>query len=186
MSLKYSFIVKWNIAARQMIRRWLTLWMVDDWVKTRILSWLLNAWTISLNFSNALSISECFISFTNRDLKIRTSADTSSLLTDSNTLFSSRSTISFCLNEINDKSTNDESTLMILKMTSAIAIDARYFLDRSRSRFADPVNDSVDLSVVSTIESVMRFELICSDDENSRLHDMINWLTSNDDKCWSW
>jgi hypothetical protein len=83
---------------------------------------------------------------------MRTSAGTFSLLTGMNTPFSSSSAISFCLNEV-----NDESMLMILKMT--LAIDAKYFLNRPRPRLIDSVSD-VDSSVMSTIESMMRSELV--------------------------
>ncbi len=129
-------------------------------------------------------MSECLISFTKRELKIRTSVDTFLLLTDKKTLFWRKSTISFCLNAMNDELINDELMLMILKTT--LTIDAKYFLDRSRSRFIDSLSDDVDSSVMSIIESMMRFELVWSDDWDSRLDDMSNWSTSNDDKFWSW
>ncbi len=128
-----------------MIRCWLTRWMIDDWVKTKILFWSLNVWITNLNFSNAFSVSECLISFTKRKLKIRTSVDTFLLLIDMNTSFSSNSTISFCLNEV-----NDESTLMILK--TKLAIDARNFLSRSRSRLIDSM--SIIESVCSEFDSI--------------------------------
>jgi hypothetical protein len=169
MFLRYNCI--WdNETTRQMIRDWLTRWMIDDWIKIRILFWSLNVWITSLSFLNAFSVSEFLTSSTNRELKIRIFADTSLLLIDKKTSFSNRSTISFCLNAM-----NDELMLMILKMT--LTIDAKYFLNRPRSRFIDSM---------STIESMMRFELVCSDDEDSRLDDMFNWSASNDDKFWSW
>ncbi len=94
------------------------------------------------------------------------------LLTDMNTFFSSSSTIFFCRDAVND---DDESMLMILKMI--LTIDAKYFLDRPRSRLIDSM---------SVIESA-RFELVrsrlaCSDDENSRLDDMSFRSTLNDDE----
>jgi hypothetical protein len=59
---------------------------------------------------------------------------------------------------MNDELINDELMLMILKTT--LTIDAKYFLDRSRSRFIDSLSDDVDSSVMSIIESMMRFELV--------------------------
>jgi hypothetical protein len=128
-----------------MIKRWLIRWMIDDWVKTRILFWSLNVWITSLNFSNVFSVLECLISFTKQKLKIRTSVDTFSLLTDINTSFSNRLAISFRLNEM-----NDESTLMILK--TKLTIDAKNFLDRPRSRLIDAVN-TIE-SICSEVDSI--------------------------------
>jgi hypothetical protein len=117
---------------------------------------------------------ELLTSFTNRELKIRIFADTFFLLTDKNTLFSSKSTISFCLNAV-----NDESTLIVLKMT--LAIDARYFLNRPRQRLIDSMN-----TIESAKFGLVRSRLACSDDANSRLDDMSFESTSNDDEFWSW
>ncbi len=88
---------------------------------------------------------ECLISFTKQKLKIRTSVDTFSLLTDINTSFSNRLAISFRLNEM-----NDESTLMILK--TKLTIDAKNFLDRPRSRLIDAVN-TIE-SICSEVDSI--------------------------------
>jgi hypothetical protein len=107
--------------------------------------------------------------------------DTFFLLIDENTSFSSNSTISFCLKEMNDESVLTKS-MIALKMT--LAIDAKYFLDRSRSRFIDSMSD-VDSSIVSIIESarfeLVRSRLVCSDDEDSRLDDM-SFRSTSDDK----
>ncbi len=84
---------------------------------------------------------ECLISFTKRKLKIRTSVDTFLLLIDINISFSNKSTISFCRNEINDDATDS----IVLK--TKLAIDAKYFLNRSRSRLIDSMN---------TIKSITR------------------------------
>jgi hypothetical protein len=150
--------------------------MIDDWIKIRILFWLLNVWIINLNFLNVFSVSEFLTSSTNRELKIRIFVDTSLLLTDMKTSFLSKSTISFCLNAM-----NDESMLMILKMTltMTLTINTKYFLDRSRSRLIDSMSDDVDSLVMSTIESIIKFELVrsrlvCADDEDSRLDTMFN------------
>ncbi len=121
---------------RQRIRRWLTLWIVSDWVRTRALFWFLKACITKRDFSNAFSISECFISFTNRELKIRTSIDTLSLLIDSKTSFSSSSAISFVRDAMNEKSIS----VMILSIKLMYAIDAENFLDRSRSRLTSAVS----------------------------------------------
>jgi hypothetical protein len=125
-------------------------------------------------------MSQFLTSSTNRELKIRIFDDTSFLLIDKKTPFSSRSTISFCLNAVND---DDESMLMILKMT--LTIDAEYFLDRPRSHLIGSMNDDVDSSVMSTIESagsgLVRSRLVCSDDEDSRLDDM-SFRSTSDDK----
>jgi hypothetical protein len=140
MSRRYSFI--WDSETiRQMIKLWLTRWMIDDWVKIRILFWSLNVWIINLNFSNVFSVSECLILFTKRELKIRTSADTFFLLIDINTSFSRSSTISFCRDAMNDDTTDS----IVLK--TKLATDVRYFLSRSRPRLADSMN---------IIESAMR------------------------------
>ncbi len=136
MSLRYSFIDWQNVTARQMIKRWLTRWMIDDWVKTKILFWSLNAWITSLNFSNAFSVPECLISFTKRELKIRTSVDTFLLLTDMNISFSSSSTISFCRDAVND----DTKLIVSIVLKMKLAIDAKNFLNRSRSRLIDSMN----------------------------------------------
>jgi hypothetical protein len=87
---------------------------------------------------------ECLISFTKRELKIRTSAGTFFLLIGINTPFSSSSVISFCLNEV-----NDESTLMI---KTKLVADAKNFLSRPRSRL---------IGAVGTIESIV-MGLVCS------------------------
>ncbi len=112
---------------------WLILWIISDWVKTRILFWFLKAWIINLNFSNALSVLECSISFTKRKLKIRTLKRTSALLTDKKTFFSSNSAILCCLDAM-----NDESMFMIqLRIKLRYAIETRNFLSRSRFCFDD-------------------------------------------------
>ncbi len=150
-----------------MIKRWLIRWMIDDWVKIRILFWSLNVWIINLNFSNAFSVLECLISFTKRKLKIRTSADTFFLLIDINISFSSRSTISFCRDAMNDDTTD---SAIVLKMK--LAIDARNFLSRSRSRLIDSMNiiesvcsefDSIDDSIDDSINDSI------DEDDNSSL-----------------
>jgi hypothetical protein len=125
--------------------------MVDDWVKTRILFWSLNAWITNLDFSNALSISECLISFTKRKLKIRTSVDTFFLLTGMNTPFSSRPAIFFCRDAVNDETTD---SAVVLKMK--LAVGAEYFLNRSRSRLIGSMNtiESAMRSVCSAIDSI--------------------------------
>ncbi len=71
--------------------------------------------------------------------------DTSLLLIDKKTSFSSRSTISFCLNAM-----NDESTLMMLKMT--LTTGGRNFLSRPRSRLTDSM--STIESVCSEVDSI--------------------------------
>jgi hypothetical protein len=123
-----------------MIRHWLIRWMIDDWIKTKILFWSLKAWIINLNFSNALFVFECLISFTKRKLKIRISEETSVLLIDKKTSFSSNSAIFCCLYAM-----NNESAVIELKIKLRYAIEAKYFLDRSRSRLIDSVR---------TIESI--------------------------------
>ncbi len=140
MSLKYSFIDK--VTARQMIKRWLTRWMIDDWVKTKVLSWSLNACIINLNFSNVFSVFEFLTSFTNRELKIRIFVDTFFLLIDKNTFFSSKLAIFFCRDAMND----DTRSIATIVLKMKLAIDAKYFLSRSRSRLIDAMN---------TIESIM-------------------------------
>ncbi len=76
-------------------------------------------------------MSGCLISFTKRELKIRTSEGTSALLTDKKTSFSSRSAISCCLDAV-----NDESALVIeLRIKLRYAAGAGNFLNRPRSRF---------------------------------------------------
>jgi hypothetical protein len=137
MSLKYKFIDCENVTARQIIKRWLILWIIDDWVKTRISFWFLTVWTINLNFSNALSVFECLISFTKRKLKIRTSESISALLIDKKISFSSKSTIFCCLDAM-----SDESAVIELRIKLRYAIEAKYFLDRSRSRFDDDAKSS--------------------------------------------
>jgi hypothetical protein len=143
MSLKNSFINWENVTARQMIKRWLIRWMIDDWIETKVLFWSLNVWITNLNFSNAFSISECLISFTKRKLKIRTSVDTFLLLIDMNISFFSKFAISFCLNAMNDDTT-DSAIVLKMKLT----INAKNFLNRLRSRLIDSMN---------IIESIMRF-----------------------------
>jgi hypothetical protein len=93
MSLRYRFIFE-KTTMRYTIRRWLIRWMIDDWVNTRFLFWSLNVCTTSRDFSNALSISRCLISSTNRKLNMRTSDDTSFLLTVGSPLYD-MGTISF-------------------------------------------------------------------------------------------
>ncbi len=80
-------------------------------------------------------MSECFISFTNRELKIRTFVDTSFLLIDTNTSFSSSSTISFARDAMNEK-----LIVEILSIKLMYAIDAESFLDRSRFRLIDAMS----------------------------------------------
>jgi hypothetical protein len=161
--------------------------MIDDWIKTKVLFWSLNVWIINLNFSKAFSVSEYLISSTNRELKIRIFVDTFFLLTDKKISFSSKSTIFFCLNAMNDESILIES---IIASKTKLTIDAKYFLDRSRSRLIDSMNDDVDSSIMSIIEwakfELVRSRLVCVNDENSRLDDWFNWSTSNNNEFWSW
>jgi hypothetical protein len=121
MFLKYRFIDCENVTTRQIIKRWLILWIIDDWIKTSVLFWFLKAWIINLNFSNALSVLECLISFTKQELKIWILEDILALLTDKKTFFSSKSTISCCLDAM-----NDESTLVIeLRIYQTVDIQLR-------------------------------------------------------------
>ncbi len=136
--------------------------MMSDWVKTRILFWFVKAWIINLNFSNALSMLECLILFTKWKLKIRTSEKTSALLTDKNTSFSSNLAIFWCLDAI-----NDESALIKLKIKLRYAIEAEYFLDRSRSRLTDSVR---------IIESIVRW--LFSNSINKSIFDNNNEFSS--------
>jgi hypothetical protein len=124
------------VTATQIIKRWLTLWMIDHCLKTKISFRSLKAWITNLNFSNALFVSECLISFTKRELKIRTSERISILLTSKKTFFSSRSAIFCCLDAMNDE---DESSMIELRIKLRYAIEAKYFLDCSRSRLIDSV-----------------------------------------------
>jgi hypothetical protein len=150
MSLRYKFIFE-KTTMRHTIKRWLTRCIIDDWINTRFLFWSLNVCTTSRDFSNALSISRCLISFTNRELNMRTSNDTSSVLIDWKTSFSMRSLISFCLNAVNWESAictiesnlnataNNEieakaRSTIVLNTKLKYAIDAKCFRDRSRSR----------------------------------------------------
>jgi hypothetical protein len=140
-------------ATRYIIRRWLTRWIVNDWVNTKFLFRSLNVCTTSRDFSNALLVSKCFISSTNRELNIRTSDDTSFLLTDWKTSFSMRSLISFFLNAANWRKAMcmTESSLktttranieakakarstVVLNTKLKYAVDAKYLWERSRSR----------------------------------------------------
>jgi hypothetical protein len=150
--LKFKFIYE-KITMRHIIKRWLTRWIINDWINTRFLFWSLNVRITNRDFLNVLSISKCLISFTNRKLSMQTFVDTSFLLIDWKTFFSMSSLISFCLNATNWKSamcTIKSSLKTTTKMISEIeaktkstialntkvknAIDARYFRNRSRSR----------------------------------------------------
>jgi hypothetical protein len=95
--LRYKFIFE-KTTTRYTINRWLIRWIVDDWINIKFLFWSLNVCITSRDFSNVLSISKSLISSTNRELNIRTSDDTSFLLTEWKTFFSMRSFIFFCLN----------------------------------------------------------------------------------------
>ncbi len=131
---------------------------MNDWVRTSVLFWFLKACIIKRNFSKTFSMFECFISFTNRKLKIRTSIDTSSLLIDSKISFSSSSTIFFARNAMNEESI----LVMILSIKLMYAIDAENFLDRSRSRL---------ISTVNTAETVV-WSSWC---ENSIIENTFDW-----------
>ncbi len=156
MSLRYKFIFE-KTTMRHTIKRWLTRWIINDWINIKFLFWSLNVCITNRDFSNALSISKCLISFTNRKLNMQISNDTSFLLTDRKTFFSMRSLISFCLNAANWERTmcTIESSLMMTAKTNIeievktraksrssivlntklkYAVDARYFRERSRSR----------------------------------------------------
>jgi hypothetical protein len=137
---------------RHTIKRWLTRWIIDDWVNIKFLFWSWNVCATSREFSNALSISECLISSMNWELNMRISNDTFSLLTDWKTSFSIRSLISFCLNAANWEKAmwTIESSLettakakmkarltIVLNTKLKYAIDARYFRSRSRSRLSE-------------------------------------------------
>jgi hypothetical protein len=136
---------------RHTIRRWLIRWMIHDWVNIKFLFWSLNVCITSRDFSNALSMSRCLISSTNRELKMRTSNDTSFLFIDWKTSFSMRSLISFCLDSANweramcmiesnlNATANSEiearaRSTVVLNTKLKYAVDAKYFRDRSRSR----------------------------------------------------
>jgi hypothetical protein len=150
MFLKYRFIFE-KTTMRHTIRRWLTRCIVDDWINIKFLFWSLNVCITSRDFSNALSVSKCLISSTNRELNMRTSNDTSSVFTDWKTSFSIRSLISFCLNAANWESAictiessfcataNSEieakaRSTIVLNTKLKYAVDAKYFRSRSRSR----------------------------------------------------
>jgi hypothetical protein len=75
MFLRYKFISE-KTTMRHTIKRWLIRWIMSDWINIRFLFWSLNVCTTSRDFSNALSVSRCLISFTNRKLNMRTSNDT--------------------------------------------------------------------------------------------------------------
>jgi hypothetical protein len=98
--LRYKFIFE-KMTIRHTIKRWLIRWIVDVWVNIKFLFWSLNVCITSRDFSKALSISRCLISFTNWKLNMRISVNTSFLLTDWKTSFSMSSLISFCLNATN-------------------------------------------------------------------------------------
>jgi hypothetical protein len=135
---------------------------MSDWIKTKVLFWFLKACTTNLNFSNVLSVSECLISFTKRKLKIRTSEEISILFIDKKISFSSNSAIFCCLDAM-----NDESTLMIeLRVKLRYAIEARYFLDRSRSRFDDSDAKDSWWMKVRIIELIARWSFWESMKEN--------------------
>jgi hypothetical protein len=150
MFLRYKFMFE-KTTMRHTIRRWLIRWMIDDWINIKFLFWSLNVCITSRDFSNALSMSKCLISSTNRELKMRTSSDTSFLSTDWKTFFSMRSLISFCLDSVNwertmcmiesslNATTNSEiearaRSTVVLNTKLKYAIDAKCFRDRSRSR----------------------------------------------------
>jgi hypothetical protein len=160
MFLRYRFMFE-KTTMRHTIRRWLTRWMIDDWVNIKFLFWSLNVCITSRDFSNALSMSKCLISSTNRELKMRTSNDTSFLFTDWKTSFSMRSLIFFCLDaanweeamctiESNLNATASSEIEMRAKSTVVLntklkyAVDAKYFRSRSRSRLDefDEISDS--------------------------------------------
>ncbi len=155
---RYKFIFE-KTTMRHTIRRELIRWIINNWVNTRFLFWSLNVCITSCDFSNALSISRCLISFTNRKLKMRTSDDTSFLRTNWKTSFSMISLISFCLNDANwekamcmiesslkttarasieveakTKAKARSRSSVVLNTKLIYAVDARYFRERSRSR----------------------------------------------------
>jgi hypothetical protein len=158
MFLRYKFIFE-KTTIRHTIRRWLTRWIINDWVNIKFLFWSLNVCTTSRDFSKILSISKCLISFTNRKLNMRTSDNTSSLFTDRKTSFTMRSFISFCLNAANweramcmiesNLETTAKANIEVEAKTKAKAksrssvvlntklkyvVDAKNFRKRSRSR----------------------------------------------------
>jgi hypothetical protein len=152
MFLKYRFMFE-KTTMKYTIRRSLIHWMIDDEINIKFLFWSLNVCITSRDFSNALSMSKCLISFTNRELKMRTSSDTSFLFTDWKTFFSMKSLIFFCLNAANweramctiesslNATTNSEIEIrskarstIVLNTKLKYAIDAKYFRNRSRSR----------------------------------------------------
>jgi hypothetical protein len=157
MFLRYKFIFE-KTTMRHMIRRWLTCWIINDWINIKFLFWSLNVWITNRDFSNALSISKCLISFTNRKLNMQTSNDTSFLFIDRKTFFSMRSFISFCLNAANweramctiesslkttakanieieakTKTKAKSRSSVVLNTKLKYAVDAKYL--RKRSRF---------------------------------------------------
>jgi hypothetical protein len=153
-SLRCRFISR-RTTTRHTIKRWLTCWIVDDWVNIRFFFWSLNVCITSRDFSNVLSISKCLISFTNRLLNMQTFMNTSFLLIDWNTLFSTRSFIFFCLKSANwewtiwsiksnlktkARASNDieakakARSTIVFNTNLKYAVNAKYFRDRSRSR----------------------------------------------------
>ncbi len=156
-----------NMTVKQKIKRWLILWIIDDWINTNVLFWFLKACIIKRDFSKAFSMFKCFISFTNRELKMQISIDTSLLLTDSKISFSSSSTIFFARDAMNEK------LMMILIIKCIYAIDAKNFLDRSRSRFSSSAS-------VCTFESAVIWFDWC---KNSMLKWVFDWF---DNKLFYW
>jgi hypothetical protein len=152
MFLRYKFIFE-KTKMRHTIKRWLTRWIIDDWVDIKFLFWSLNVCITSRDFTNTLSMSRCLISFTNRKLKMRTSNDTSFLFIDWKTFFSMRLLIFFCLDAANwekamctiksnlNATANNEievrskaKSTIVLNTKFKYAVDAKYFRNRSRSR----------------------------------------------------
>jgi hypothetical protein len=83
------------LETRAKMIRWLIRCIVRAWVRINDFFWSLYVWITSFNFFNVCDVSECLISSTNRELKIRMFSEILSIVISSNTRFFNKSFISF-------------------------------------------------------------------------------------------
>jgi hypothetical protein len=75
--------------------------IIRIWVRTNVFFWSLYVWITSLDFSYVCDVSECLISSTNRELKIRMFSEILSIVISSNIRFFNKSFITFLRDSTN-------------------------------------------------------------------------------------
>ena len=126
--------------------RWLTLYIIGDYIRTIDFSLSSYAWITNLDFSYALSVPLFLTSSTNRELKSLIPSGSSSLGISSNTPCVIRPLISFCLDCSN---WSYDLLLKVISVSVAIAVGSGYIRGLPRPRGFGSGAGGMSTSIVS-------------------------------------